>query len=107
MAMPSAAHTTRPGSSVGAQRASSVALAGLREVLLRYLSALNVEMLLGRAVARSGLSPQDIQMSDVERMVPELQVALKLFCRPDAIENLLADLRQYVTPSESTDPPPR
>lgn len=70
-------------------------LKGLVDVMVRYLSHTSVESTLGVAAGRIGVSLEHLEPSEVEHLVAEAMVGLRIFCDPEKLPDLMLDLADY------------
>ena len=63
--------------------------------LARYLSRVNAELMLGRALRRMELTPHSLTEAHLHRLVSELERGLNLFVERERIPQLIAQLRNH------------
>ena len=75
-------------------------------VLSRYLSRVNAQLMLDRAIKRTILSPERLAASDIDALLPHLERSAQLFVERRRLPELLAELRgdSASAPSSSTIP---
>jgi serine/threonine-protein kinase RsbT len=62
------------------------------EVLLRYVSEMNAEGAVHRAIRESGLDPENVSYSDLPRFVPKIERRIRLYVDPVRHARLTAEL---------------
>ena len=68
----------------------------MREVLLGYLSPILVDSVLDRALAARKLSPNSLTDSELEELVSDIMVGLRLFVDEDRLSNLMLALAEIL-----------
>lgn len=68
---------------------------GLVAVLRGYLSEASVTAALGTALARRGLTPEQLGPEELPEVVAEAMVGLRMFCAPERVGDLMLDLAEY------------
>lgn len=72
-------------------------------VLSRYLSRVNAQLALERAIRRLDLTPESLTEQHVVRLLPHLERSLNLFVERARLPRLLAELGQQQTPQAVID----
>src|SRR5262245_54086964 len=72
-------------------------------VLARYLSQVNAQLALDRALRRISISPQAFGPQHLESVITQMQRSLSLFIDPSRLPQLLADLRREQAPIAVSD----
>jgi serine/threonine-protein kinase RsbT len=72
-------------------------------VLSKYLSRVNAQLTLERALRRIDLTPDSFEPQHLESVVPHLERSLNLFVERARLPHLLAELGQQQSPANLTD----
>src|SRR5688572_17876198 len=84
-----------PGSNLSAERAPTREIDELIALLERYLSPLNVQALLGRALRERNITPDQFRQGDVRKVTPNLQRGIGLFLSGTDRAQALRELQEF------------
>lgn len=70
-------------------------------ILERYISALSVRSTLARSLERCGLHAGELPSKDAAHVVAEAMVALRLFCPPNKLPELMLELADFCEACDS------
>jgi hypothetical protein len=69
-------------------------LGQLIAVLERYVTPLTVDSMLRRSLDRIGTTPGGVTPKNLENVVEEVMVGLRLFCEPQRLPELMVELAE-------------
>ncbi len=77
------------------ERGSGSLYSDLVTIMVRYLSRTSVESTLGVSADRLGISLENLEPREVENLVAQAMIGLRIFCNPDRLPDLMLDLADY------------
>jgi len=77
----------------------STAYQRISELLARYLSSVNAESILARALREAQVDATKMTMDDLERLVPRIEHGIRLFVAPDRQAMIRAELDELTKAS--------